>query len=94
MSSSFFLRNSLYQKINMILNRQSAKVAKKGSFHIQKLGVLAANLFLLEPILKSFPLPSREGVRGGEVFLLYFLVILFTPTPTLPRQGGGSLILR
>ena len=77
----------------MILNRQSAKVAKKGSFHIQKLGVLAANLFLLEPILKSFPLPSREGVRG-EVFLLYFLVILFTPTPTLPRQGGGSLILR
>ncbi|MHB1140997.1 MAG: hypothetical protein ACYC1T_04455 [Sulfuricaulis sp.] len=50
MSSSFFLRNSLYQKINMILNRQGAKVAKKGSFHIQKLGVLgvlAVNLFLL-----------------------------------------------
>jgi hypothetical protein len=51
--------------MNMILNRQGAKVAKKSYFlDIKNLAFLAVNFFLLEPISKLNSLPLDGGGLG------------------------------
>jgi hypothetical protein len=35
--------------------------------------------------VRIFPLPWREGIKGGG----FGLEIFFHPPPDLPRQGGG-----